>query len=97
MAHLPSVSEGDTSLADTGVDPFTVRDPWQPPTAPEDASAQRAPAPTSNTYAAGGQGGDLPPPKVINDNPPGWNSDHSERELEPYLKKLRRWLMSTLP
>ena len=90
MAHLPA---RDTAPAD--VDPFTEQNPWQPPTAQENASAQRGPAPTSNTYAAGGHSGDLPPPKVINDNPPGWSGDHPERELEPYLKKLCMWLMST--
>ena len=32
---------------------------------------------------------------MINNNPPGWSGDHPERELDPYLKKLRMWLMST--
>ena len=77
-------------------DPFTHLDPWQPPsTAAEDASAQQNVTPVSNTYATGARDGDLPPPRVINDNPPGWNGDNPERELEPYLKKLRMWLMST--
>ena len=90
MAHLP---QGDLTPVDE--DSFTQHNPWQPPTAAEDASAQRNVAPISNTYATGGRDGDLPTPKVINDNPPSWNGDHPECELEPYLKKLRMWLMST--
>ena len=33
--------------------------------------------------------------QVIHDNPPTWNGDHPEKELEPYLKLLEGWLMTT--
>ena len=57
------------------------------------AAAARTSA-TSRTYATG-ERSDAPPMRVIHDNPPTWSGDHPERELEPYLKLLDGWLMTT--
>ena len=70
MAHLPAEEPSPAY-----VDPLTHIDPWQHPTAEEDLSAQQNATPVSNTYATGARDGDFPPPRMINDNPPGWNGD----------------------
>ena len=58
------------------------------------ASAAPSRGGTSRTYATG-ERTEAPPMRVIHDNPPSWSGDHPERELEPYLKLLSGWLMTT--
>ena len=91
-------------------DPLQEDDPWEhtQPTAPTDASAaaspfrededavadaSRAARGSSRAFATGTR--EAPPMRVIHDNPPSWSGDHPDKELEPYLKMLRGWLLTT--
>ena len=92
-------------------DPLQEDHPWEHtvPTAPTDASAAAgqtfrddtdaaadASRPTrgsSRAFATGAR--ELPPIRVIHDNPPTWSGDSPDKELEPYLKMLRGWLLTT--
>ena len=79
----------------TDEDVFQRDDPWSntyTPTAPpgasagadDDASADASrDRGRSRAFATGAQRGDPPPIRVIHDNPPTWNGDHPEKELEP--------------
>ena len=83
------------------VDVMVADDPWARSTANPEGNAPQAqeqqglaaPPYTSRAYATGAT--DAPPPRIIHDNPPGWSGEQPDRELEPYLKKLRGWLMTT--
>ena len=39
--------------------------------------------------------GEAPPQRIIHDIPPVWDGKDPEHQLEPYLKTLRGWLMTT--
>ena len=86
-----------------GSDPWnTDRSPTAPPgasaTADDDAAAAEASRNRgrSRAFATGAPTRDLPPPiRVIHDNPPSWSGDNPDKELEPYLKMLRGWLITT--
>ena len=85
-----------------GPDPLYEQDAWarSPPTAPR-PPADDLPPPTFRreqrqtvTGAVHSQG-EAPPMRIIHDIPPVWDGKNPEKELEPYMKTLRGWLMTT--
>ena len=85
-----------------GAAPWTAdTDPWAQTGARRSSAAQpqaeSLPPPSIRTTMAGAQhsAGEAPPMRIIHDIPPSWDGAHPEKELEPYMKLLRGWLMTT--
>ena len=80
------------------VDPVFAGDPWGANTGAGGApTTDRDPRPTETaTIGSVTTASQEPPPmRIIHDIPPCWNGNNPEKELEPYLKLLRAWLITT--
>ena len=79
-------------------DPVFAGDPWGANTGAGGArTTDRDPRPTETaTIGSVTTASQEPPPmRIIHDIPPCWNGNNPEKELEPYLKLLRAWLITT--
>ena len=80
------------------VDPVFAGDPWGANTGAGGApTTDRDPRPTETaTIGSVTTASQEPPPmRIIHDIPPCWNGNNPEKELEPYLKLLKAWLITT--